>query len=179
MDDYGDDYADDEEYETQIGEVMGSASQALSPISAEERNLLKQLSEYATKTSLRPDCKAQTLINWLKQTLKPGGKWNEERVILFTEYRATQKWLYDLLARDGFAEERRLEMIYGGMAKDEREPIKAAFQTHPKQSAVRILSERELVESEKEDTGGRPVERWFATSEDARKARKDRKGEGT
>ena len=139
IDDYDDDYADDEEYETQIGEVMGSASQALSPVSPEERNLLKQLSEYAAKASLRPDCKAQTLINWLKQTLKPGGKWNEERVILFTEYRATQKWLYDLLAREGFAEEGRLEMIYGGMAKDQREPIKAAFQAHPKQSAVRIL----------------------------------------
>jgi len=46
-------------------------------------------------------------------------------------------------------------------------------------AALRILTERELVESEKEDTGGRPVERWFATSEDARKARKGRKGEGT
>ena len=57
----------------EIGEVMGSASQALSPVSAEERNLLKQLSEYAAKASMRPDCKAQTLINWLKQTLKPGG----------------------------------------------------------------------------------------------------------
>ena len=53
---------------------------------------------------------------------------------MFTEYRATQKWLYDLLAREGFAEEGRLEMIYGGMAKDQREPIKAAFQTHPNQS---------------------------------------------
>jgi len=46
-------------------------------------------------------------------------------------------------------------------------------------AALRILRDRELVESEKEDTGGRPVERWFATSEDARKARKERKGEGT
>ncbi len=46
-------------------------------------------------------------------------------------------------------------------------------------TALRILSERELVESEKEDTSGRPIERWSATSEDARKARKERKGEGT
>ena len=44
--------------------------------------------------------------------------------------------------------------------------------------ALRILSERGLVECEKVDTGGRPVERWFAASEDARKARKARKGEG-
>jgi hypothetical protein len=45
-------------------------------------------------------------------------------------------------------------------------------------AALRILSERALVEVEKENTGGRPVERWFAATEDARKARKARKGEG-
>ena len=43
--------------------------------------------------------------------------------------------------------------------------------------ALQILGDRNLVECEKEDTGGRPVERWFATSEAARKARKARKGE--
>jgi superfamily II DNA or RNA helicase len=136
---YDDDYADDEEYEAQIGEAMGSASQVLPSVSIEERALLKELSAYAAKASLRPDSKAQALIKWLNQTLKPSGKWNGERVILFTEYRATQKWLYDLMAREGFAEEGRLEMIYGGMDKDDRERIKAAFQAHPSQSAVRIL----------------------------------------
>ena len=45
-------------------------------------------------------------------------------------------------------------------------------------AALRILGERALVEPEKENSGGRPVERWFATSEEARKARKERKGEG-
>jgi superfamily II DNA or RNA helicase len=139
IEDFSDDYADDEEYEAETREVVGSVSQALSPISAEEKALLRQLSEYANKASLRPDCKAQTLIDWLKSTLRPGGKWNVERVIIFTEYRATQKWLFDLLARDGFAEKGRLEMIYGGMPNDQREPIKAAFQAHPKESAVRIL----------------------------------------
>lgn len=139
IEDFSDDYADDDEYEAETGEVVISASQTLSPISAEEKALLRQLSEFAAKTSQRPDCKAQALINWLKQTLRPAGKWNEERVIIFTEYRATQKWLFDLLAREGFAEEGRLEMIYGGMPNDQREPIKAAFQAHPKESKVRIL----------------------------------------
>jgi len=45
-------------------------------------------------------------------------------------------------------------------------------------AALRILQERALVECEQENTGGRPVERWFAASEEARKARKDQKGEG-
>lgn len=139
INDFTDDYADDEDYETETAEVVSSVSQALSPVTDEEKILLKKLSNYAVKTSLRPDCKAQTLIDWLKMTLRPDGKWNEERVIIFTEYRATQKWLFDLLAREGFAEEGRLEMIYGGMPNDQREPIKAAFQTHPRESKVRIL----------------------------------------
>ena len=103
MDDYEDDYADDEEYETQIGEVMASVSQSLLALSTEERNLLSDLRQYAAKAILRPDCKAQALVDWLKKTLKSNGSWNEERVVLFTEYRATQKWLHDLVAREGFA----------------------------------------------------------------------------
>lgn len=139
IEDFSDDYADDDEYELETGEVVSTVSQALSPLSADERGLLQVLSEYANKTSLRPDCKAQTLIDWLNRTLRPDGKWNEERVIIFTEYRATQKWLHDLLAREGFASNNRLEMIYGGMPNDQRETIKAAFQAHPKDSNVRIL----------------------------------------
>jgi SNF2 family DNA or RNA helicase len=139
IENFSDDYADDEEYEAETGEVVASVSQVLSSLSAEEKGLLKQLSEFAAKASQRADCKAQTLMNWLKATLRPAGQWNNERVIIFTEYRATQKWLYDLLAREGFAEEGRLEMIYGGMPNDQREPIKAAFQAHPSESKVRIL----------------------------------------
>lgn len=137
--DFSDDYADDDEYELETGEVVSSVSQSLSALTAEEQSLLRRLSDYAVKTSLRPDSKAETLISWLKNSLRPGGQWNEERVIIFTEYRATQKWLYDLLAREGFAENERLEMIYGGMDNKQREAIKAAFQTHPKDSTVRIL----------------------------------------
>ena len=137
--DFSDDYADDEEYETETGEIVSAVSQSLSPLHGEEDRLLKQLSGYAHKSSQRPDSKAQTLIDWLDKTLRPNGKWNEQRAIIFTEYRATQKWLFDLLARQGFAEQGRLEMIYGGMPNDQREPIKAAFQAQPKESAVRIL----------------------------------------
>jgi superfamily II DNA or RNA helicase len=139
MREFTDDYADDEEYETEMGETVASISETLSPITAEEKALLKKLREFAAKAAVLPDCKARTLIDWLKKTLRPGGKWNNERVILFTEYRATQKWLYDLLAREDFAQGNRLEMIYGGMPNDQREAIKAAFQAHPSESAVRIL----------------------------------------
>jgi hypothetical protein len=137
--DYGDDYADDDQYESETGDAVGSASHALSPLSQEERKLLKQLGDFAARSSQRPDSKTQTLIDWLSQNLKLKGSWNTERVIIFTEYRATQKWLYDLLARHGFAEEGRLELIYGGMPSDQRERIKAAFQASLADAAVRIL----------------------------------------
>ena len=80
---------------------------------------------WAESARHRPDSKAQQLIDWLHRTLKPGGRWNDERVILFTEYRATQNWLCGLLAREGFAEkgpdgEKRLLTLYGGMDTRER-----------------------------------------------------------
>lgn len=139
IEDYSDDFADDEAYEAETGELVSAVSQGLSPTSAAEKALLRQLSEFAARSSQRPDSKAQALIDWLKATLRPGGKWNDERLIIFTEYRATQKWLFDLLAREDFAKDGRLEMIYGGMPNEHREPIKAAFQTHPRDSTVRIL----------------------------------------
>jgi superfamily II DNA or RNA helicase len=139
IEEYSDDYADDEEYEAETSEVIASASQSLSQLSSEERELLSRLTKYAEKASLRSDSKAKTLIEWLNLTLRAGGKWNEERIIIFTEYRASQKWLFDLLAREGFAEDGRLEMIYGGMPNDQRERVKAAFQAHPNESKIRIL----------------------------------------
>jgi superfamily II DNA or RNA helicase len=139
FDDYEEDFSDDDQYENETTDVVASASQALSPLRDEEQKLLKQLGQFAKKVCQRADSKAQALIDWLGRTVCPSGKWNQERVIIFTEYRATQKWLYDLLARHGFAEEGRLELIYGGMPSDERERIKAAFQANPKDSAVRIL----------------------------------------
>jgi ERCC4-related helicase len=111
---------------------------------ARECELLAAMRSWAEQAQHRPDSKAAELISWLHKTLKPGGQWGQERVIIFTEYRATQNWLYGLLAREGFAEkgsdgEKRLLMLYGGMDTKEREQIKAAFQADPDDASVRIL----------------------------------------
>lgn len=133
------DYASDEDYETSTEDALTLASGALPRLSLEEKALLDRLTRYADQASQGPDCKAQTLIHWLNTHLRPNGVWNGERVILFTEYRATQKWLHDLLAHQGFAAHGRLLMIYGGMPHDDREKIKAAFQAAPDEAPVRIL----------------------------------------
>jgi superfamily II DNA or RNA helicase len=134
-----DDYANDEEYETSAQDAVEAAGGALSQLASEEANLLRDLSEHAKLASARPDSKANTLIQWLDTHIRPNGAWTNERVIIFTEYRATQKWLYDLLAREGYVGDDRLLMMYGGMPPEDRERIKAAFQANPTDSPVRIL----------------------------------------
>ncbi len=134
-----DDFANDEEYESTAREAVETASRHLTPLAAEEKALLSELRQFAAHAADHADSKARRLINWLNDNLKPDGEWSDRRVILFTEYRATQKWLHDLLATSGLGGEDRLLTIYGGMASVERERIKAAFQADPKESSVRIL----------------------------------------
>lgn len=67
----------------------------------------------AQKTSERLDAKARALLDWLKTLVRPNGMWSKTRVIVFTEYRATQNWLYEHLAAHGFSEHGRLVTLHG------------------------------------------------------------------
>ena len=134
----------DEALDDAMNEVLETTAPLFHEPNAQERALLNQMLDWAEHARYRADSKAQELISWLHTTLKPDGRWNDERVIIFTEYRATQNWLYGLLAREGFAEkgpddEKRLLMLYGGMDGKTRETIKAAFQANPADASVRIL----------------------------------------
>ncbi|VBT21728.1 helicase SNF2 family protein [Burkholderia pseudomallei] len=133
------DVADESELDFATDEAADSAVALFSPLTAEEEQLLAGLRSWATDAAMRPDAKATEMISWLKSTLLSDGNWNDERVIIFTEYRATQKWLQGLLAFHGFSGEDRVMTMYGGMHSEDRERVKAAFQTSPKKSSVRIL----------------------------------------
>jgi hypothetical protein len=132
-------YADDDEYEAVTDYAASTASRLFTPLSVDETKLLKQMSDWAEQASHGRDCKTAAMIAWLKAIVNPNGVWSDERVIIFTEYRATQKWLQSVLAAEGLTGDERLLNLYGGMNSDERERIKAAFQAHPSQSNVRIL----------------------------------------
>ncbi|NWJ98752.1 MAG: DEAD/DEAH box helicase [Chloroflexi bacterium] len=130
---------DDEAQEEATTSALETAAPLFRPPTAQEQQLLSQMHDWANQTRNRADSKAAELLKWLKQVIKPGGVWSDERVIIFTEYRATQKWLHGLLASEGLVSGDRLMALYGGMVTDEREAIKAAFQAHPAASPVRIL----------------------------------------
>ena len=146
LEDADQDFANDEEAEDRRDEALETASRHAHPLTPEERSLLATLRTHAEKFGSIADSKARTLIDWLKTNLKPSGQWNDRRVIIFTEYRTTQKWLHGLFAAEGLAGDNRLLTIYGGMPLkgapgqfQDRESIKAAFQASPASSPVRIL----------------------------------------
>lgn len=133
------DSANDDELEETVGDAVDTASLLFREPTTAELTLLREMKTWAALASARPDSKTAELIRWLHSIVKPGGKWSNERVIIFTEYRATQNWLQTLLASEGFTGGDRLMTLFGGMDKDERERVKAAFQYDPAVSPVRIL----------------------------------------
>lgn len=132
------DYADDAQRDAAEAEAIEEVGKHSRPPTDEERGMLNRLRSWAQQSAHQADAKAIALLAWLTSHLKDGDIWTNERVILFTEYRATQQWMQQILATNGFGGE-RLALIYGGMDPKEREGVKAAFQANPSESPLRIL----------------------------------------
>ena len=133
------DYADDAEMESAADDALQTASLLFRPPTADEERLLQQMRNWAATASARCDAKAAALVDWLKNYIRPNGMWSSERVIIFTEYRATQNWLQTILVAHGLAGGDRLLTLNGSTDLKERERVKAAFQYDPALSPVRIL----------------------------------------
>lgn len=132
---------DDVEAEEQLAEVVEVASTRMAELSAEESGLLDQIGARSGVAANRADAKVVALLAWLDAHIRPAGAWGDERVIIFTEYKATQDYLRHHLANHGYSAGGRLELMYGGMDLDQRERVKQAFQAHPAEpgAEVRIL----------------------------------------
>ncbi len=120
-------------------EALGASSLALPALSGDEQDRLRRLRSWAESARRRADSKARVLVDWIERHLRPSGRWSDDRVIVFTEYRATQRWLHERLAAEGLTDGDRVLLLFGGMDSVERERVKAAFQYDPKASPVRIL----------------------------------------
>ncbi|BCO30135.1 helicase SNF2 family protein [Thiohalobacter sp. COW1] len=132
------DWADDERLEEALDDATREAGASATPLTTEQRDMLDRLGHWAESAKDRPDSKARAILEWLESHLKTDGRWSDSRVILFTEYRATHAWLHRILASHDYGGD-RLAILHGGMDRDERERVKAAFQAHPDVSPVRIL----------------------------------------
>ena len=141
LDEFWDDVAtyDDE----QLAEAETDALDRVRPMQPDatddEISLLERMRDWALSHEARPDAKARELIAYLKAVCRPDGtRWTNERVVVFTEYRDTQVWLANLLRQEGFDGD-RLALLHGGMAPEEREQLRLAFQADPAENPVRVL----------------------------------------
>ena len=137
---------EDVEHESELTEAtedaLVTAARFGDALDDEELDLLRWLQGWAAGAKGRPDAKALRLLDWLEAACTTfdatGQHWNDERVIVFTEYRDTQTWLEQLLTARGLGGE-RLALLYGGMDAEARERIKGEFQHAPDRFPLRIL----------------------------------------
>lgn len=107
-------------------------------LSAASSRQVSDLSEWGLSYDARPDSRLSALVEWLDGVCRPGGRWSDERVVVFTEYADTLRWMVDVLRSRGYNED-RLEVIQGSTDAEEREIIRSRFNADPHDEPVRVL----------------------------------------
>jgi hypothetical protein len=112
-----------------------------------EQKLLKEMTDVAEQARGKPDARVKRLIAWIREKMCPdlgksGAKWNNIRVLIFTEYDDTKRYLVQQLqaALVGSDDaDRRIEIFHGPTPPQKRDDIKRAFNMDPTKHPVRIL----------------------------------------
>ena len=119
----------------------------------QEQRLLDQMTEIAESARFVPDARVKKLIEWIRDNMCPdlpvageppqkSPEWNNTRVIIFTEWDDTKRYLQQQLNATIAGSDRapdRIAIFHGPTPPDEREAIKIAFNTDPARHPVRIL----------------------------------------
>jgi len=114
--------------------------------------LLKRMRGLAEQARRQADGKTRALLAWIRLNLCPGvgitkpkpsdRAWTDQRVIIFTEYGDTKRYLQALLS-EAIAgtddPDHRILVMHGGMGDDARDEVQRAFNTEPAKHPVRIL----------------------------------------
>ena len=137
------------EEEAQVAAVSSAAMGKLveSELLAHEQRLLDEMTELAESSRALPDARIHKLTEWIKTWMcpdlgAPGAAWNNLRVIIFTEWDDTKRYLQQQLnaAISGSDQANdRIAIFHGPTPPKEREAIKLAFNTDPAKNPVRIL----------------------------------------
>lgn len=148
--------ADDDRAELSEEEIQAEESaqveaatrqSAASGVTQRELELLERMTEVAEVARYEPDGRIETLVAWIRENLCPrlgeqGAEWSDRRVLIFTEYADTKRYLVRQL-NDAIAgshwDDRRIGTFHGGMGEESREAIKVAFNADPTKHPLRIL----------------------------------------
>ena len=138
-DEYG---VDEETAEDAAGAEVAGASRRLPSPAGRARALLDEMLRRAEAGRHQPDAKVRALLAWMRRYQDPPGGWSDRRVLVFTEYGDTLRYLYRQLRAeiDGTPlDDRRILMFHGGLLDDRREALQRAFNSPPGEDPVRIL----------------------------------------
>lgn len=143
---------DDEAIAAEEDAEVKSASAELPTPTEEATQLLKDMRAGAEKARREPDGKTRALLHWLRKNLCAGigaskkarkkEEWTDRRVIIFTEYGDTKRYLQEILAEALAGTPRadeRLLVLHGGMGDESRDEVQRAFNADPAEHPVRIL----------------------------------------
>jgi ERCC4-related helicase len=119
--------------------IAGSAGATRQQLVAELAAVDDMLS-LADNNRYAPDHRVRWLTDWIEQNLRPGGAWNDRRLILFTEWEDTRRWIEAQL-REAFDDHghQRIGVLSGVTSTDQREQLKRAFNADPTVEPLRIL----------------------------------------
>ncbi len=149
---------DDETLDAAEDAMVETESHAMDP-AVEARAVLEELREKGRAARRQPDAKLLAFAQWLREhccagvSLDPSStkgsagsnkekKWSDRRVIIFTEYSDTRKYLRDLLssAIEGTDQaDERIVQLHGGMGEESRDEVQYRFNADPDKEPARIL----------------------------------------
>jgi superfamily II DNA/RNA helicase len=118
-----------------------------------EQKLLDEMTQIAEASRGAPDARIRKLVDWMRANMCPNlprageqrsgtAQWNNIRIIIFTEWDDTQRYLFQQLSAAIEGTDRaddRVAIYHGPTPVDERERIKRAFNADPSKHPVRIL----------------------------------------
>jgi hypothetical protein len=145
---------DDEALAEQEDVLVAAASRRFPPLTREARAVLDEMVLKARQGRGAPSAKVLSLLAWIRrhqcEAVAVGGavrgkgrsSWTSRRLIVFTEYVDTKRYLAGVLQAAFHGTERgdeRLGHFHGGLSDDQREEVSRGFNGDPDQYPVRIL----------------------------------------
>jgi SNF2 family DNA or RNA helicase len=131
----------DEDAAAEAAAVVGAAEASAADL-RKELAAVDDMLALAEKAALRPDARVQWLARWIRDNMFSGATWNDRRLIIFTEWEDTRRWLEKRL-REALADtdriDHRIGIFTGATGQDRREEVKAAFNADPVKEPLRIL----------------------------------------
>lgn len=140
----------DERMEKATAATSGAAAEGARAALERELKLVDEMTEIAEAGRYVADPRIRWIVDWIGESMCPGlasrsgpaPDWNERRVIIFTEYEDTRRYLErclrEAITRTDRASE-RISVFSGITSRPKREEIKHAFNTQPKDHPLRIL----------------------------------------